>query len=158
MTQATEGQATALYRLYDSRGDLLYVGIANNPTTRWSYHAGEKTWWPQVARRTVEWFPLRAEAEQAETATIIKERPRYNVTHSPTRKPGDARKEDTGRYGFVAKVRAGADLWHSFGRATEAAGTNRSAAIVAFIRWYLRRPSARLPKRPAVGPWSVGSP
>lgn len=148
-------ERTALYRLYDLNDSLLYVGIANNPATRWSYHAGEKTWWPQVERKTLQWFPSRAEAEQAEILAITTEDPRYNVTHSLTRKPGDARKEDTGRYRFVAKVRAPKELWEGFGKAAAAAGTNRSAVLVQFIRWTIRHPGASLPKRPPAGPWST---
>lgn len=146
---------TALYRLYDLSDELIYVGISTDPSTRWSYHAGEKTWWPQVARKTVEWFPLRSEAEQAEIAAIAKEGPRYNVAHSVSRKPGDARKEDTGRYGYQVKFRESKTTWARFGQAAEVAGTNRSAILLAFMRWYIRRPGTKLPQRPPAGPWST---
>lgn len=148
-------ERTALYRLYDVDDQLLYIGISVNPTTRWSMHAGEKTWWPLVARKDLAWLDNRDDAERAEACAIIKERPRYNVTHSTTRIRGDARQEDTGRYGFVAKVRVSSQLWQGFGQAAKSAGTNRSALIMAFIRWYLRRPGAKPPTRPAAGPWSA---
>lgn len=38
--------------------------------------------------------------------------------------------------------------WVDFRAAAEADGTDRAKAINAFIRWYLRRPGARLPTRP----------
>lgn len=149
------GVETGLYRFFDTTGALLYVGIANDPWTRWSSHAGDKRWWGEVELKTIDWFTTRGEAEQAEIAAIVKERPRYNVTHSETRQPGDAQDESTGRYGFIARLRWTKGSWERFGQATKAAGTNRSAVIVAFIHWYIRLPGARLPKRPPSGPWSA---
>lgn len=46
-------------------------------------------------------------------------------------------------------IRVDTDLWDRFGAAAEQAGTDRSEALRAFIRWYLREPGARMPKRPA---------
>jgi hypothetical protein len=44
------------------------------------------------------------------------------------------------------------DEWLPFEDAT---GDQPRAAVVRdFIRWYLRRPGAKLPERPAAGPWS----
>jgi metal-responsive CopG/Arc/MetJ family transcriptional regulator len=45
-------------------------------------------------------------------------------------------------------VRVDDDLWRDFGDAIEDEGTTRSEAIRTFIRWYLRRPGAKLPDRP----------
>lgn len=145
----------ALYRFFNATGELLYIGISNDPKVRWSAHAGDKRWWPEVAEKAVDWFPSREVAEQAEIAAIAKESPRYNVTHSLTRKPGDARREDTGRYGLQVKVRGSRSAWERFGQAAEAAGTNRSAVLLAFMRWYMRVPGAKRPQRPPVGPWST---
>lgn len=41
------------------------------------------------------------------------------------------------------------DEWELFERATQAAGTDRSKALVGFVRWYNRRPGATMPKRPS---------
>lgn len=46
-------------------------------------------------------------------------------------------------------VRVGDEEWASFGEAASAAGTDRTKAINAFIRWYLRQPGAKIPDRPA---------
>jgi prevent-host-death family protein len=75
---------TALYRLFDDSDALLYIGIAYDPTERWKQHTGTSPWWERVARKAVEWHPSRAVAEQAETAAIKSERPRYNGTGSAT--------------------------------------------------------------------------
>lgn len=73
---------TALYRLFDAEGQLLYVGIAFNPRDRWRGHCSTKSWWKQVDRREVEWHGSRSEALTAEAAAIIEERPLYNIAGS----------------------------------------------------------------------------
>lgn len=45
-----------------------------------------------------------------------------------------------------------ADLWAEFARVTDRAGTDRSAALRACMEWYVRRPGAALPERPADRP------
>lgn len=40
---------TALYRLYDDSGTLLYVGITNDIDIRWKTHGRHKPWWGVVA-------------------------------------------------------------------------------------------------------------
>lgn len=73
------GIPTALYRLYDAGGQLLYVGIAANPGGRWTQHASTQTWWPQVSTKTLAWFPTRREALDAESVAIRSESPAYNA-------------------------------------------------------------------------------
>lgn len=34
----------------------------------------------------------------------------------------------------------------------------RAAVLREFIRWYMRRPGAKLPQRPDAGPWSEAPP
>ena len=48
----------------------------------------------------------------------------------------------------VRNLRAEDDLWGSFGAACAAAGIDRSTALRDFMRWYMREPGAKLPKRP----------
>lgn len=74
----TPPRETALYRLYDSADQLLYVGIATDPKVRFGQHRREKTWWPEVAVREVEWFSDRARALKEEARAIERELPRYN--------------------------------------------------------------------------------
>ncbi|HEY9408453.1 MAG TPA: GntR family transcriptional regulator [Jiangellaceae bacterium] len=82
MSEAPE--RTALYRLYDATDRLLYIGITKTPATRWQQHAREKSdsWWSDVARKTIEWFNSRPEAEVAEVNAIRTEGPPYNDRHS----------------------------------------------------------------------------
>lgn len=74
---------TALYRFYDADDDLLYVGITENLSVRFASHKATKPWWPDVVRHSVEWRETRAEAEDAEKAAMIAERPKWNVANSP---------------------------------------------------------------------------
>lgn len=38
--------------------------------------------------------------------------------------------------------------WREFGEATTTAGTDRATELRAFVQWYLRKPGAKMPKRP----------
>ena len=60
------------------------------------------------------------------------------------------------RRGFPnATLRLDPELWRTFG----AAATDRSAVLREFIRWYVREPGAKMPRRPGPsrpvprGPW-----
>ncbi|MFB7359576.1 GIY-YIG nuclease family protein [Streptomyces gardneri] len=77
---------TALYRFFDADGRLLYVGITKDLQTRFATHARTKhgSWWPLVARRTVEWFSDRPTASRAEICAIKSEDPAYNQSHTPS--------------------------------------------------------------------------
>ncbi|MFE9391643.1 GIY-YIG nuclease family protein [Streptomyces sp. NPDC006784] len=70
---------TALYRLFDRAGRLLYVGVAFDPAARWQSHARDKAWWDDVVERRIEWHPTRTEALTAEVQAIKHESPAYNV-------------------------------------------------------------------------------
>lgn len=69
---------TALYRLFDANGTLLYLGIARNPEYRWKLHSDRQTWWHHVSRKTVEWYPSREEAAAAEAKFTAMEAPLYD--------------------------------------------------------------------------------
>ncbi|MFF8659494.1 GIY-YIG nuclease family protein [Streptomyces huasconensis] len=73
---------TALYRLRNKRRELLYVGVSNDLAWRWRSHAADKEWWPQVATRSIEWFPTRSHALAAEALAIRAEQPLHNVHHN----------------------------------------------------------------------------
>lgn len=73
---------TALYRVYDAEGKLLYIGISQNPDVRFGQHSQTKDWWGEVAERKVEWLPTRAEATTAEKMAIQTENPYWNRNHA----------------------------------------------------------------------------
>lgn len=73
-----EPEKTALYRLYDANGRLLYVGITDNPKIRFEDHRTYKHWWHMVDDETVEWFDTRRDAALTEAQAILEEKPAYN--------------------------------------------------------------------------------
>lgn len=75
---------TAVYRLFDHSGALLYVGVAFDPDARFKQHKRTKSWWPEVdhARTLIVWFDNRDEAESVELASIREELPVHNVVVS----------------------------------------------------------------------------
>ena len=96
MSEAPETEVleeTALYRVYGEADLLLYIGISNDFGRRWKQHAKRQPWWAEMRRLAVdEWFDSRPEAEEAETAAIKAEKPKYNKQHAvpPPRRPATA--------------------------------------------------------------------
>lgn len=148
MARIDRSAPTAVYRLFDSDGCLLYVGISINPKARWGMHARDKSWWPEVAEKTIELHPNRDAAEAAERHTIAAEAPKYNVEHSTTRKRGDAMAEYAAKYDRPKQIRIPTDLWDSLGATAKKAGTDRSTLLRSFLAWYIGRPGAELPEQP----------
>lgn len=74
--------ATAVYRLYDELGVLLYVGISNQPPTRFEQHRMKMPWWNRVVTREIEWYETRPLAEAEEYRAIVQDSPVYNVHHA----------------------------------------------------------------------------
>jgi predicted GIY-YIG superfamily endonuclease len=76
------GVRTALYRLRDATGRLLYIGISSDPLRRWPEHAADKPWWADVSDLSMQWFESRPAALAAEARAIRDERPLHNVVHN----------------------------------------------------------------------------
>lgn len=71
---------TALYRLYDAHGWLLYIGITIDPKRRLKEHR-RQPWWAEVdcALTTIEWHNCGGrDAEKIEVKAIRAECPWYN--------------------------------------------------------------------------------
>jgi predicted GIY-YIG superfamily endonuclease len=73
---------TALYRVRNAEGDLLYIGISRQPEFRWSGHRRHHAWWSEVAHYSIEWHSSRDAAEAAENEAIKSELPRHNGKHN----------------------------------------------------------------------------
>lgn len=67
-----------VYRLFNQRDELLYVGITNRGTQRLREHEKDKWWWPEVARVAIEHVSDEAEAHRAECVAIREENPLFN--------------------------------------------------------------------------------
>lgn len=82
MNAPLDHRPTVLYRFYDAAGQLLYVGISVDFPHRAASHRRRQCWWRDRARTTLQFFPSRATAEEAERLAIRAEHPRYNVVHN----------------------------------------------------------------------------
>lgn len=76
-----ESQPTAVYRLYGSGGQLLYVGMTNDTEVRFKWHKLTKSWWHRITKTNIEWHPDRGTARRHEAAAIKSESPLYNSMH-----------------------------------------------------------------------------
>lgn len=74
---------TALYRHFDAEGQLLYVGISNNPIYRLHQHQAAD-WFFDIANVKIEWLGSFEDALIAEAEAIAAERPKHNKTHNAT--------------------------------------------------------------------------
>lgn len=74
---------TAVYRLFDAQGQLLYVGISRNPSAQWQEHLRQRWWWGNVASKVLDWHPTRKLAHAAMKTAIAEEVPLYNIAHTP---------------------------------------------------------------------------
>lgn len=73
-----------LYRHYGADGDLLYVGISINAIARLSRHRTQAKWFALVRTVTIEPFPTREQALEAEARAIREERPSHNRSSGVT--------------------------------------------------------------------------
>lgn len=72
-----------LYRILDSSGTLLYVGATTNPKLRFSAagHAGDKSWWSEVATISLQHFDDLDSLIAAEREAIESENPQHNSVY-----------------------------------------------------------------------------
>ena len=71
----------ALYRWYDKKHVLLYVGISGTLMSRIKAHKDNSHWFYKSHYMTVEWFDTRTQAEAAERLAIENEGPLHNISH-----------------------------------------------------------------------------
>lgn len=71
-----------LYRIYDSEGALLYVGITGRARRRIVEHMRQQEWWPaEQVQVSVVAFSTENAAHHAEVVAIQRERPLHNKQH-----------------------------------------------------------------------------
>lgn len=73
---------TTVYRMFNKRNTLLYVGISNRVNARIKQHEKDKSWFQEVDRITAVNYPDRKTALDVEKHAIITEKPLYNIVHS----------------------------------------------------------------------------
>lgn len=99
---AIAAQATSLYRFYDARGVLLYIGITNSLPRRFGQHGEQKSWYSEAARVTIEHFATRELALEAERLAIKAERPLHNIRHN-AQAPQATDEQLTGRWTYMTR-------------------------------------------------------
>lgn len=73
-----------VYRIYDARGELLYIGCSINVFVRSTAHATLKNWWRKVATIKVRHYKTDTAALSAEADAIFNESPKFNRLHAKT--------------------------------------------------------------------------
>jgi len=71
-----------LYRHFDAKGDLLYVGMSLHVWSRQWKHFQEAEWANTIYQIVIEPFASREELIEAEALAIKTEYPRHNKTHN----------------------------------------------------------------------------
>lgn len=154
-------ERTAVYRMFDTLGALLYVGVAKSFGTRWTSHARVQSWWGDVQRQTVDWHPSREDALLEEKRAIHAEMPIHNIAGSPWEKrvkddgtgfyvvpkalptpktPRPARRSDPDSNATpVQRFRAPAEVWEAFGRICSERGVQRAWRLLELIGSDIRK-------------------
>lgn len=78
------GEVIALYKHFDKKGVLLYVGVTKNPKKRNYTHLSSSFWCRHIDHiKIVEWYPDFASAHIAEKEAIRTELPIFNSRYAP---------------------------------------------------------------------------
>src|SRR4051812_48825187 len=78
--RADKSGPTELYRHFDKKGQLLYIGISLSTAARLMEHRSGSGWAGKIATITIERFRSRKVALEAERLAIQAEHPIHNVT------------------------------------------------------------------------------
>lgn len=93
-----------LYRFYDSKDELLYVGMSTHMMLRLRNHRHTSRWWSEAALMRIERFPDRDALADAEAMAISLEKPRYNVIYSPSATRGNQGRRPSGTGGVCQRA------------------------------------------------------
>lgn len=80
VTHFLSGEPHAVYRIYDTAGLLLYIGMSSDPEGRVRAHRGTAPWRREISSWTAAWYANRAAAGRAEQAAIDAEMPCHGMT------------------------------------------------------------------------------
>ena len=72
----------ALYRWFNKKHELLYIGISSSIGSRIKAHSKTSDWFLESAYMTIEWVKTPEELDKKERVAIRKERPLYNISHN----------------------------------------------------------------------------
>lgn len=115
-----------VYRLYDYRDELLYVGVTGNLPHRMAVHKNKSSWYGEVRRTETTTCPDKAAAYALEAHAIQTENPRHNILQNLGKKP----------YSLSIPPELATAIDE---QARKEGHNNFSAIIVAAVREYLMR-------------------
>lgn len=75
---------SSVYRIYDTAGTLIYVGLTDRGHARQFEHIASKPWAWQIAETHWEHFGTRQEAATRERHLIETRHPKHNIQHRDT--------------------------------------------------------------------------
>ena len=76
------GTPTSVYKYFDARRILIYVGITSGGIIRNRQHNESKEWWRYVVSQEIEHFGSRSLAHEREVQLIQRFRPPFNKQHN----------------------------------------------------------------------------
>jgi len=76
-----------LYRHYDAKGKLLYIGVSLSAVLRLNGHCVGSPWFSRIAVVRIEHYLSHTEARHKEREAIALERPKYNKIYNKPRIP-----------------------------------------------------------------------
>jgi len=79
------GKKTSLYIQINKRGEILYIGVSLNASSRSKDHKAQSKWFEEIKAIHIEWFDNRWEAETMELVLIKLLKPKYNIAHNDER-------------------------------------------------------------------------
>ncbi|MEU6221847.1 GIY-YIG nuclease family protein [Streptomyces sp. NPDC047022] len=122
-----ENDSCAVYRLFNNAGEIIYVGISQDPDKRIQTHA-RKTWGHEIARHEWKWYANVREAKEKEQRLIEKYEPQHNIVH-------------TDRHQFISAARHGTEAAQ---RMRETLAKKRAAARLDAMEALGHRAVARM--------------
>lgn len=81
-----------LYRHYNEKGELLYVGISLSAISRLAQHSVNAKWYDEICTVKIQKFKTREQAIAAEALAIKAESPIYNIARPIGSAPVDVNK------------------------------------------------------------------
>ena len=78
----SNGRVFHLYRHFDDKGELLYVGVSLSALNRLMGHQQNSHWFWDIAKVEVSKFETRQASLDAETTAIKNEKPLHNIIHN----------------------------------------------------------------------------
>jgi predicted GIY-YIG superfamily endonuclease len=133
---------TAVYRLFDHEGTLLYVGMSMNPKHRIATHPFRI----DKSRTGIDWYENRELARVAEAAAITSENPIHNRSRPVAEEIGSILEPKDWRRRQIAVSHGSRVIWQEAVQAAREDKTSLADLTACALREFLARRRKRLGK------------